>query len=74
MIYTVIGRKNCTFCDKASELLQQKGIQYKYYGIDTDPLIKTLILAAEYKTVPIIFDEEGKEIGGYTELKEHLNA
>lgn len=74
MIYTLIGRNECIFCDKASELLQQTDIQYKYYGIDTDPLIKTLILAAGYKTVPIIFDEEGKEIGGYTQLKEKLNA
>jgi glutaredoxin len=71
--YTIIGRTKCTFCDKAKELLEQKGIEYKYYGIDTEPLMKTLILAAGHKTVPIVFDAEGKEIGGYTQLKELLN-
>lgn len=74
MIYTVIGRKNCDYCDKATDLIEETGNSYSYYGIDSDPWTKTLMLKAGYKTVPIIFDAQGKEIGGYTELKEHLNA
>mgnify|MGYP003643803005 CR=1 FL=1 len=73
MIYTVIGRADCNFCDKATDLLDQTGHGWSYYGIDSDPWTKTLMLKAGYKTVPIIFDAEGKEIGGYTELKEHLS-
>ena len=73
MIYTIIGRENCTFCDKAADLIEEKGHGYSYYGIDSDPWAKTLVLKAGYKTVPIIFDAQGKEIGGYTELKALLN-
>jgi glutaredoxin len=73
LIYTVIGRENCTFCDKATDMIEEKGYGYSYYGIDSDPWTKTLMLKAGYKTVPIIFDENGKEIGGYSDLKEHLD-
>tara|TARA_R110001606_G_scaffold46151_1_gene118842 strand:+ start:405 stop:629 length:225 start_codon:yes stop_codon:yes gene_type:complete len=73
LIYTIIGRENCTYCDKATDLIEERGHGYSYYGIDSDLWTKTLMLKAGYKTVPIIFDAEGKEIGGYTELKEHLN-
>ena len=73
MSYTIIGRENCTFCDKATDLIEEKGHGYSYYGIDSDPWAKTLVLKAGYKTVPIIFDAQGKEIGGYTELKALLN-
>ena len=69
----MIGRADCSFCDKATDLLDQKGHGWSYYGIDSDPWTKTLMLKAGYKTVPIIFDAEGKEIGGYTELQEYLN-
>lgn len=74
MIYTVIGRENCSFCDKAADLIESTGNRYSYYGIDSDPWTKTLMLKAGYKTVPIIFDAEGKEVGGYTDLKELLDA
>lgn len=73
MIYTVIGRENCSFCDKATDLIEASGNRYSYYGIDSDPWTKTLMLKAGYTTVPIIFDAEGKEVGGYTDLKELLD-
>lgn len=72
-MYTVIGRENCSFCDKATDLIEASGNRYSYYGIDSDPWTKTLMLKAGYKTVPIIFDAEGKEVGGYTDLKALLD-
>jgi hypothetical protein len=34
--------------------------------------IVPLLLMADLKTVPQIFDKEGKHIGGYAELKDSL--
>ena len=73
MTYTLIAQNNCTFCDRATELLRNKGIHYMYYNLSDNPWLHTLIKSAGHKTVPIIFNSEGKLIGGYTELKEYLN-
>lgn len=73
MTYILIAQNNCTFCDRATELLRNKGIHYMYYNLSDNPWLHTLIKSAGHKTVPVIFNSEGKLIGGYTELKEYLN-
>lgn len=73
-MYVVISRDKCGFCDKAKALLKEKHKSYIEYNIQTasSRWLLPLLLKADIKTVPQIFDTEGKHIGGYTELKEHL--
>jgi glutaredoxin len=73
VIYTVFGRQDCPWCDKATDLLEQKGQGYSYYGIESDPWVRPILKKAGYTTVPVIFDNNGNEIGGYAELEKHLN-
>ena len=73
-MYVVLGRTQCNFCDSAKALLQSTNKQYTYYTLN-DPSSKwllTLIKKAGYTTVPQIFDNQGNYIGGYTELKQHV--
>jgi glutaredoxin len=73
-MWVVLGRTQCNFCDSAKALLQGANKQYTYYTLD-DPSSKwllTLVKKAGYTTVPQIFDNQGNYIGGYTELKQHL--
>ena len=73
-MYTVISRNECIFCDKVKELLNVDRIGYVEYNIPSpsSKWLLHLLKQANIKTVPQIFDSNGKHIGGYTELKEYL--
>jgi glutaredoxin len=65
-MYLVIGRKNCSYCDKAKELLTSQGKEFVYVDVASDPVWKEfLVKGIKVKTVPQIFDL----IGGYEELR-----
>ena len=74
LMYTVISRNQCVFCDKAKALLNTNHIGYVEYNIrsPSSKWLLHLFKEANIKTVPQIFDNNGKHIGGYTELKEYL--
>lgn len=65
--WIVFGRANCKWCDKAIELLESKGVDFDYYGIDTNPILKTVILGMGVKTVPAIFCNT-VFVGGYEDI------
>ena len=68
----VYGKSNCNWCVKARELLNSKGINYKYFSVGEDVGIDFIIESFPgIKTVPIIA-VDGKRIGGYEELKNYL--
>lgn len=68
----VYGKQNCNWCVKARELLNNKGINYKYYSVGEDVGITEITeMFPGVRTVPIIA-VDGKRIGGYEELKEYL--
>ena len=68
----VYGKQNCNWCVKAKELLNSKGINYKYYSVGEDVgLTEITEMFPGVGTVPII-TIDGKRIGGYEELKEYL--
>lgn len=73
-MYVIITRDKCEFCDKAKALLRSRGQHFMVYNIQTvsSRWIVPLLLMADLKTVPQIFDKEGKHIGGYAELKDSL--
>lgn len=69
-IYTKPG---CIFCDKAKNLLQMRGIEYKELRLDEDFTRSELKeIFPLMKTYPVILD--GNElIGGYQELIERVS-
>ena len=73
MSYTVISRPNCSWCDKAMDLLYETCIEYQKVDIYEEMWVKTLLLKTDLTTVPQVFDTNGFLIGGYEELEMHIN-
>jgi len=75
-MYVVLGTSKCGFCNKAKNLLEEKGIAFMPYSVDTvsSRWLLTLMRQAGMKTVPQIWDNEGHHVGGYNELKEQLDG
>lgn len=74
MKVVVWSKYHCPFCDQAKMLLQQKGITFEERKIG-DGWTKEELLEAvpSARTVPqIIID--GQVIGGFNELRTHLNG
>ncbi len=75
--YHLITKESCPYCQRATALLDAKGLNY-----DTDPMDETPELLQEIKqqqnfnTVPMIWeiDHRGQRtfIGGYGELVQHF--
>ena len=70
----VWSKYHCPFCDQAKALLTQKGIAFEEKKIG-DGYTKEELLEAvpNARTVPQIF-LDGTLIGGFTELKQHLQG
>ena len=70
----VWSKYHCPYCDQAKALLKQKGIPFEEKKIG-DGYTKEELLEAipTARTVPQIFIDE-QLIGGFTELKKHLEA
>ena len=70
----VWSKYNCTFCEQAKALLKQKGIEFEEKKIG-DGYTKEELLEAvpTARTVPQIFIDD-QLIGGFTELKTHLQG
>lgn len=73
-MYIVISRDQCNFCDLAKVLLMGSGIAFKEYNVQQNPWLLTIFKEAGYKTVPQIFDDTGKNIGGCDDLKRLLGV
>jgi len=70
----VWSKDACPFCDQAKNLLKLKGIQYEERNISTDWTREQLLEAVpNARTVPQIFLDE-QLIGGFTELRKHLQG
>lgn len=67
------SKYHCPYCDQAKALLKQRGIPFEERKIG-DGYTKEELLEAvpTARTVPQIFIDD-KLIGGFTELKAHLN-
>ncbi len=66
------SKYNCPFCDQAKALLTQKGIAFEERKIGDGYTREDLLEAVPTaRTVPQIF-LDGNLIGGFTELKKHL--
>jgi glutaredoxin len=74
MTAIVWSKDNCPYCDQAKALLKQKGIEIQErkigHGYTREDLLEAVPNA---RTVPQIFID-GNLIGGFTELKTHLQG
>ena len=70
----VWSKYQCPYCDQAKALLIQKGIQFEEKKIGDGYTKEDLLEAVPTaRTVPQIFINE-QLIGGFTELKKHLQG
>ena len=65
----IYSKKTCPYCDRAKQLLDQKGVTYTEIRIDEHPdrLEEMLRRAEGRRTVPEIFIND-KLIGGFDDL------
>lgn len=74
----IYGRPNCSFCTKAKELCEQRGINYTYHVVGEDITVESLTEMAgqPVRTVPQIFrcgnDGFVEYLGGYSELSQEI--
>jgi glutaredoxin len=68
----VWSKDNCTFCDQAKSLLEQRNITYEEkkigYGYTREDLLEAVPTA---RTVPQIF-VNNNHVGGFTELRKYI--
>jgi glutaredoxin 3 len=70
----VWSKDSCPFCDQAKALLAQRGIAFEERRIGSGYTREQLLEAVPTaRTVPQIFLED-QHIGGFTELKKHLQG
>jgi glutaredoxin 3 len=65
---TIYSKNNCPFCDRAKQLLENKGVPYTEVNIEYDPESRQMLLDKGLRSVPQIF--YGYELieGGYSGL------
>jgi len=70
----VWSKNHCPYCDQAKALLKMKGIEFEERNINVDYTREQLLEAVpNARTVPQIFLDD-QLIGGFTELRAHLNG
>jgi glutaredoxin len=68
----VWSKDNCTFCDQAKALLEQRNIAYEERKIGSGYTREDLLAAVPTaRTVPQIF-VNNNHIGGFTELRKYI--
>jgi glutaredoxin len=72
MTAIVWSKDNCTFCDQAKALLEQRNIAYEERKIGSGYSREDLLEAVPTaRTVPQIF-VNNNHIGGFTELRKYI--
>jgi glutaredoxin len=70
----VWSKDACPYCEQAKNLLKARGIEYEERNINKDWTREQLLAAVPMaRTLPQIFLND-KLIGGFTELRRHLQG
>lgn len=72
-MFTIYGRTNCEWCDRAKELLESTGHKYDYVDIYSSVRAQEMFKDKAFKTVPQVFFDI-KHIGGYDALENYLDT
>ena len=68
------SKENCPFCVQAKALLKQKNIEFEERNVSKDWTKEQLLEAVpNARTLPQIF-LDNEHIGGFTELRKHLQG
>jgi len=71
---TVWSKNACPFCVQAKALLESRGIEFEERNINTEWTREQLLEAVPTaRTLPQIFLDDNY-IGGFTELRQHLQG
>jgi glutaredoxin 3 len=75
MTAIVWSKKDCGYCVMAKNLLRNQGIEYEERNISEGPWTREQLLEAvpHARTLPQVF-LDGNLIGGYDQLKKHLES
>ncbi len=72
MKFLVFTKNRCSYCDRAKDLIVQKGYEYESINIEVDNNIDILLEKNKYaRTMPQIFIND-KLIGGYVDLVKYF--
>ena len=72
MKFLVFTKNKCSYCDRAKDLIEQKGHEYESINIEEDNNIDILLEMNKYaRTMPQIFIND-KLIGGYVDLVKYF--
>lgn len=64
----IYSADHCPYCQRAKQLLSQKGVSYEEIRVDNDPSLREeMVEKSGRMTVPQIFIN-GQPIGGYDDL------
>ena len=79
MRYILFIKETCPFCVSAVNLLGEKDLHYNTvtFGSDQLEILEEMKNAYGWATVPMVFKRDGNQIefiGGYTDLKDHLQS
>ena len=74
MKFLVFTKNRCSYCDRAKDLIVQKGHKYESINIEEDNNIDILLEMNKYaRTMPQIFIND-KLIGGYVDLVKYFEG
>jgi glutaredoxin 3 len=70
----VWSKENCPYCLQAKALLESRGIEFEERNVSQDWTREQLLKAVpDARTLPQIFLDD-KLVGGFTELRKHLQG
>ena len=71
MKFTIYGKQDCVFCDKARRLLKSKNLSFDYMQLNRDYTMDDLWAKVKFTTYPQIFMDD-YHIGGYDKLYKYI--
>ena len=71
--YKIYSKAGCIFCDAAMELLKEEKIEYEEVKVLENEEAQKLFKERKFRTVPQIFDDNGKHIGGFHDLRSRIH-
>lgn len=75
--FVVMGKKNCSFCDKAVDMLESGEFDHTYIDVEQDNTALERLVSAGLKTVPQIYlcnrsSNKATHLGGCGDLENYL--
>ena len=71
-MYKIYTKDDCGYCTMAKHYLKENDIDYEEINVEGNAQALAHLHLNNLRTVPQIYDHDGKLIGGYTEFRESL--